>query len=124
MSNPNPDQSNLVPFTSGDDPRRNNGRPKGAKNWSTVVQDLLENEEFLDKLYKKKPDWFEHLPKKNGHAAVAAAMMVKSLKGDEKAAKWLRETGYGNKLDVTSDGKPIQPIAVIDLSNANKQETK
>lgn len=95
---------NLVPFKPGEDDRRNyKGRPKGSKSWSTVVKELLDDEEFLEKIYTKRPGWFDELPVKNGHTAVAAAMMAKSLKGDEKAAKWLRETGYGNRLHLEGD---------------------
>lgn len=91
-------EQNLVPFTGADDPRRSNGKPKGIKNWSTIVRNLLADEKFVDKVYSRKPEWWGRLPHKNGANAVAAAMMVKALKGDKFAADWLRQTGFGDKL--------------------------
>lgn len=109
-----PGMANLKPFKKGDDPRRNkNGRPKGSKNWSMVVRDLLEDEEILDKISKNKPSYYEHLPIKNAAHAIVIAMMIEALKGEKQAAEWLRKTGWGDKIDVTSGEERISMAPVI-----------
>lgn len=99
---------NLKPFKKGFDPRRNiSGKPAGTLNWSTIVKNLLEDEDLADKVIAKKPGWWSDLPNKNFANAIGVAMLSRAVSGDEKAAKWVRETGFGNKLDITSGEKPI-----------------
>lgn len=74
------------------------GRPKGIKNWSTIVQQLLADENLIDKVVTKKPAYWETLPTKNAGNAITVAMVVKALQGSIEAANWLRRTGYGDKL--------------------------
>jgi hypothetical protein len=97
---------NLVPFKEGDDPRRNtSGRPLGSKNWSTVVQDLLEDEELAPKMLTKQPEYFNLLKRKDGAHLIVTAMMGRAMSGDTKAADWLRKTGFGDKIDLNLSGK-------------------
>lgn len=94
------------------------GKPKGIKNWSTIVQELLADEKFLAKVLESRdevPAWVDTLPNRNAAYAVVAAMAIRAMNGDHKAATWLRRTGYGDKLDLTSGDKPIQPVQIIDL---------
>lgn len=90
---------NLRPFPKGvsGNPK---GRPKGVKNLSTVVQQLLADEDLIAKIIgsKHRPEYWDFLPKKNGANALVAAMMIKSLQGDTQAANWIRKSGYGDKL--------------------------
>lgn len=93
-------EENLIPAKPGD-VRNPKGKPKGTLNWSTIVKTILEDEELFNSILedKKKPKWVDKLNKKNGAYAIAVAMMTKAVSGDDKAAKWLRETGWGNKLE-------------------------
>lgn len=111
---------NLKPFPKGvsGNPK---GRPKGSKNWSTIVRDLLNDEELLDKISKTKPSYYEHLPVKNGAHAITIAMMIEALKGKKEAAEWLRKTGWGDKIDVTSGDERISvaPIIISEIKPRN-----
>jgi uncharacterized protein DUF5681 len=92
---PNPE--NLTPFPKGvsGNPK---GRPKGIKNWSTVVQQLLADETLMDKISKSKPSYWDELPNKNAANAIVVAMIIEALKGKKDAAEWLRKAGFGDKL--------------------------
>jgi hypothetical protein len=98
MANP----QNLRPFPKG---KSGNpaGRPKGIKNWATVVQSILADEKLLDKVVTTKPSYWDELPTKNGANAVVIAMMINAMAGDKQAAEWLRKTGFGDKLTVESE---------------------
>ena len=74
------------------------GRPKGLKNWSSIVQQLLADEKLIDKVVSKKPAYWDDLPTKNGANAIVVAMMIRAMQGEQKAADWLRKTGFGDKL--------------------------
>lgn len=74
------------------------GRPKGLKNWSSIVQQLLADEKLIDKVVAKKPAYWDDLPTKNGANAIVVAMMIRAMQGEQKAADWLRKTGFGDKL--------------------------
>lgn len=92
-----------------------NGRPRGTKSWSTVIRDLLDDPEIADAMLKKKPGWWDKLPNKNAHEAIAMAMAIKATSGDTKAATWLRKTAYGDKIDLTTDGQPVKAVALFDM---------
>lgn len=94
--------ANLKPYKKGQSGNPA-GRPKGVKNWSTVIQQLLADEDMLDKVMKKKPSYWEHLPSKNAANVIAWAMIIKSMEGDDKAANWLRRAGFGDKLTVDAE---------------------
>lgn len=102
-NNPNA-AANLNPAKPGE-VRNPNGRPKGSKNLKTIVREL-EAEDF---------DW-EQVPTNVNQAvknlgspwkAIVYVALGQAVNGDEKAREWLRKSGYGDKLDLTSGGKPI-----------------
>lgn len=99
-------EDNLKPFKKGHDPRReNNGRPKGSKSLSTYVREL-ENDDFDWSKLPVKPknaEAFTGAPFK----AIVAVQVAKALDGDTRAAEWLRKSGYGDRLDITSGEEPI-----------------
>src|SRR6266699_2741920 len=103
---------NLKPFQKGvsGNPK---GRPKGVKSLSTVIQQLLADEELMDKISKNKPTYWESLPSKNAANALGMAMLIKAIGGDTKAAAWITKTGFGDKVDLTSAGERIQATPVI-----------
>lgn len=90
-------EKNLKPFQKGQSGNPK-GRPKGIKSWSTIVQGLLADPEFADKIISQKPGWWDNLPNKNLAEVITTAMIVKAVSGDDKAARWLSKTGYGDKI--------------------------
>lgn len=107
MANPqNIEPHKFKPGQSGNP----NGRPKGAKSLATIIREL-ERDDF---------DW-KHVPIKNKDAVAAmgspfkAIVMVavgQAVSGDKAAREWLRKAGYGDKLDVTSDGEKLN-VALV-----------
>jgi hypothetical protein len=95
-------EENLKPWKKGQSGNPK-GRPKGTKNWSTIVQRILADEELMDKISKNKPSYWSELPEKNAANAIIVAMVVEALKGNHKAADWLRKTGYGEKLKLDAE---------------------
>lgn len=96
------------------------GRPKGIKNWSTIVQEVLESEELFEAAIEgaKRPGWIDKLPNKNGAFAIAVAMQKRALAGDKQAADWLRKTGFGDKIDMTTNGKDL-PTPIMGGTSIN-----
>ena len=92
--------ANLKPFEKGDARINRNGRKKGVKNWGKVVQDLLADEELLQKMMGSKslPAYAEMLPNKDAANIIVATMLIKAIQGDMQAANWLRKTGFGDKV--------------------------
>lgn len=93
MANP----ENLTPWPKGTSGNPK-GRPKGVKNWSTIVQNVLADENLMDKISKNKPSYWDSLPAKNAAYAIVVAMVIEALKGEKQAAEWLRKAGFGDKL--------------------------
>ena len=115
-------EQNLIPAKKGE-VRNPNGRPKGVKNWHTIVQDILGDEELFQALLDsadRRPDWVEKLNKKNGATAIVAVMTLRALEGDKQAAEWLRKTGFGDKLDLSSSDGTMTPTVIIESSYAGK----
>lgn len=90
-------EGNLKPFKPGQSGNPK-GRPKGIKNWSTIVQQLLADEKLLDVHLQKKPSYWEDLPNKNAANAIVMAMIIHAMSGKKDAAEWLRKAGFGDKF--------------------------
>ena len=93
-------EENLRPWKPGQSGNPH-GRPKGVKSWSTIVQQLLADEDLLKKMtanLKGLPPYFDSLPTKNAANAIVATMLIKAISGDKQAAEWLRKTGFGDKM--------------------------
>ena len=82
------------------------GRKSGTKNWSSIIQKLLANEDFANKVIAKKPSWWNNLPNKNLAEIIVAAMAIAAAGGEIAAAEWLRKTGYGNTGKYVPDHDP------------------
>lgn len=96
------------------------GRPKGSRNWSTVVQNLLDDEKLFNTLIdnmERKPKWLGPTNTKTLMQAITVAQAIKALGGSHFSAEWLRKTGWGDKIDITSDGERLtmQPIIISDI---------
>jgi len=94
------------------------GRPKGSLNMTTLVKQMLDDEDFADKVIARKPSYWQHLPNKNFAAAIVTVMMIKAMGGDVKAAHWLRMTGYGNKVDIGQE-RELKPVQIFVMRAAN-----
>lgn len=94
------------------------GRPRGVQSWSTIVRELLEDEDLFDAVVAQEdqPDWWKRIKHKHPGKMIVTAMMTRAAMGDQKAATWLRKTGFGDMLDLTSDGKPLKQVAIFDMS--------
>lgn len=107
------------------------GKKKGTKNLSTTIRDMLNDETFIDKLAAKIQDAsklpdpeFQGTPLK---AIVSVAMIeamdptAARLSARNAAREWLAKFGYGTKVDVTSDDKPIaNPLAELSADDLRK----
>tara|TARA_B100001245_G_scaffold236593_1_gene228610 strand:- start:9764 stop:10207 length:444 start_codon:yes stop_codon:yes gene_type:complete len=100
------------------------GRKKGSRNWSTVVQELLEDDELFQTLVEnmeRKPRWLEPSGTKTLMQAVTIAQAIKAMGGSHFSAEWLRKTGWGDKVDLTSNGESIkiEPVVVSQIKPRN-----
>lgn len=87
------------------------GRPKGSKNLSTLIQNMLMDEEFTTMLPDARDGWkeFKGAPAK----AIVHTAMIRAIQGDLKAAEWLAKYGHGTKVEVdaTIHEAPIPLLA-------------
>ena len=97
------------------------GRPKG-KSLSSTIQDMLDDEEFIDRLSKGvKEKVLEADPDFQGtpmRAMITAALLEAiNVNGNPKskaaAREWLAKYGYGTKVDVTSKGERISDVPKV-----------
>lgn len=100
------------------------GRPKGSRSWSTVTQALLDDEELFQSLVvnmKNKPAWLEATNTKTLMQAITIAQGIKAMGGSHFSAEWLRKTGFGDKIDITSNGETIkvEPVVVSQIKPRN-----
>src|SRR5665213_3510669 len=77
------------------------GKPKGTKHLSKWIQEMMEDESFEQKL--SDGTVLKGAPVK----AIVMTLLTKGIAGDMKAIDLLGKYGYGSKLDVTSDDKPL-----------------
>lgn len=99
------------------------GRPKGSRNWSTLVREILEDEELADKLMAKKPGYWEALPNQTLASAIVAVMCLKAIEGDVKAANWLL-AAYGNPNPEEDREQVVKQLYVLDMSPPESEPIK
>lgn len=108
MSNP----QNLVPFKPGYDERRGS-KPKGAIHLSTRIQNMLNDPTFLPENLQGFTD--------NPMDAIIATAIKKASDGDSRWAKWLSDSGYGQKMEVEHKGdvtiKHLTDKELLDIVN-------
>lgn len=100
------------------------GRPKGSRNWSTVTKELLNDEALFTQLLasmERKPAWLATANPKTLMDAITIAQSLKALGGSHFSAEWVRKTGYGDKIDITSGGEKltIEPVVVSQIKPRN-----
>lgn len=98
---------NLATAVKPGEIRNPNGRPKGSRNLSTIVREMGEN--HID--WSLLPDDSQKLRKKYKHKsafeAITAVAIAQSINGDSQAREWLRKSGYGEKMDVTTNDESL-----------------
>ena len=93
-------------------------RKPSVKNLSKIVQEVLADPEWIDKVIRNQPDWWQGLPVKNAAYIMTTSMITMAMSGNLKAADWVRKTGFGEKVMVEAEddsffGKPDFTIQVI-----------
>lgn len=125
MANQNPDQSGLTSWKPGQSGNPK-GKPKGRKNLSTVVRELMEDPDFdWDKIPMGKKQ--KEYAKKIGRPwdLIVMTAIAKSFgQGDSRMMEFLRKSGYGDKLDITTKGKEIQQPVIISPIQKRDVETE
>jgi len=98
------------------------GMPKGTKNLATIIREL-EEEDFDWSLVPIKQ---KDVAAKIGSPwkAIVFTALAKAYSGDTRAMEWLRKSGYGDKLDITSKGETIAPKVVSEIIPHVRTETK
>lgn len=100
---PQPHGGALKPFepgTSGNPA----GKPKGARHLSSVIQELMDDDDFELKL--KNGQILKGRPSRK----LTEVMYGMAVSGNVKAAEWLAKHGYGTKQIVEFEGNPIEKI--------------
>lgn len=115
-------EQNLKPFTGTDDPRRQNGRPKGIPNRKTILDYFLFEFNPENVLSGRRPSWWESVSPRNIYEAATLAMGIQAMSGDTKAYNALnRALGIdihaGGTLDVVHIFKP-EKLSVDDFNAA------
>jgi hypothetical protein len=113
-NNPNA-TDNLIPASKGE-VRNPNGRPKGSKNLTTIIKELEDEKFDWSKVPEKQSDAIKALG--SPWRAITYVAMQNAIKGNVQAAEWLRKSGYGDKMDVTTGGQPLK--ALVEFINEPK----
>jgi hypothetical protein len=101
-------EENLKPFGKGNNANPN-GRPKGSKNRSTIVKELLE---FASSQKNVLTGEQETLTQEQ---AITLAMLLKANKGDVNAYKALMDSCYGAPKQTTDTNLSVSDFDVKDL---------
>jgi hypothetical protein len=118
MANPTPKTDHLQdtqwqPGQSGNPA----GKPKGTKHLATYIREMLTDENFEQKL--KDGTVIKGAPVE----AIVRALIIKASKGNLRAFDLLSKYGYGTKVDVTSDDKPL-PVPIYGGLSVRPWEVK
>ncbi len=90
------------------------GKPKGARNFKTIVREILEDGGIdWDKVPVKNAEELKRKHGKRGGQALAYVMLAKGLSGDVPAAKAVSEWAYGKNIDITSDGERVEIAPLV-----------
>jgi len=106
---------NLKPFDS--DSARKAGQKSskaGSKHLKTLIQEIGNNIDW-DKTTLKDKAQMKALYGNNAWQALTYVAFTKAMAGDPKAMDWLAKNGYGQNIDVTTNGKELPtPIMRVD----------
>lgn len=97
--------------------RRRRKKLTAATKWLLEADHIATTEEIVEKLKKL------HIEDATNAEALAVAAMVKALKGDVDAMRFVRDTGGeapSNKVELAGDID--RPIATMDLRNMSEED--
>jgi hypothetical protein len=114
MPFPNPD-TQFKPGESGNP----DGRPKGALNLSTHIQNILNDESF--EAWIQDPKTGIKQIKGAPIKAMITAIAVRAANGDVRAFDALAKHGYGTHVDHTTNGKDL-PTPILNGMSAASNE--
>ena len=101
------------------------GLPKGTRNLQSIIKDMLEDGK-LD--WKKVPTKYNaDIGKtygKRGWEAIVYVAVAQAVNGERHAREWLRKSQYGDKLDITSGGLPMEAVQVAGFTIKKKAVVK
>jgi len=93
---------NLKPFKSGADWKGNaNGRPKGSKNRSTIIKEMIERAS-LESFKQSQTEFLGDDPEAQPQTVaeqMTAAIVAKAMSGDVPAFRELMDGAYGKLTD-------------------------
>ena len=101
-------EENLKPFKKGE-VSNPNGRPKGSKNRSTIVKELLEFASSQKNVLTGEQQTLTQ------EQAITLAMLLKAGKGDVNAYKALMDSCYGAPKQTTDTNLSVSDFDVKDL---------
>ena len=93
------------------------GRPKGAINLSTRIQNMLNDDDFTTYINHPRDGFVEF--KGAPAEAIIKTAMVKAISGDDRAREWLAKYGYGTKVEVEGDQKGELTVNIVNYANAD-----
>jgi hypothetical protein len=100
---------NLKPYKKGQSGNPN-GRPKGSRNFNTIIKEILEL-----RLKDLNPNMNvpEHLKKKTNKEIMVMKQVSKAAAGNQRAFEYLVDR---------IDGKIMQPIDITDVTDLSEEE--
>ena len=98
-----PNEDNLIPAKKGE-VRNPNGRPKGAKNRSTIARQWLEVNQSLKNPLTGEQETMSQ------EDLMTLALIKKAREGDVNAYKALMDSGYGSPLQQIEQTNIEQPL--------------
>lgn len=115
-------KDNLKPAWSKGESGNPNGRPKGAKNRSTIARYWLEVNQNLKNPITGTEETMSQ------EDLMTLALIKKAREGDVNAYKALMDSGYGapiQQTDITTDGQQINNVPqIVFTSVSEKEKTK
>ncbi len=91
------------------------GKPKGTKHLSSYIREMMDDDSFELKLENGS------ILKGAPVNAIITVLFTKAISGDLKAIDLLGKYGYGTKLDLTSDDRPL-PTPIYGGLSSNGQK--
>ena len=101
-------EENLKPFGKGNNANPN-GRPKGSRNRSTIVKELLEFASSQKNVLTGEQQTLTQ------EQAITLAMLLKAGKGDVNAYKALMDSCYGAPKQTTDTNLNVSDFDIKDL---------
>jgi len=117
--------ANLVRPAKGTTPNPN-GRPKGSRNKSTVVRELLSKIADMEKFSPNNAAKLKAMgieTKTDFESLMTAAQLVKAIAGDSRAYEVLMDNGYGKStqpIDHTTQGDKVTLLPAITIERKKK----